>query len=1539
MSKTKTVEEKYKKMSQVEHILNLPDSYIGSIEKSESEQWVFENNTIIKKIINITPGFYKIFDEIIVNAIDHYIRLKNLENEGINKVTRIKVSINQETNTIEVYNDGDGIDIEKHKEYNIYAPELIFGHLLTSENYDKSEKKITGGKNGYGAKLTNIYSKEFIIETVDFNRKKKYIQKFENNMSIKGKPKITVSSMNPYTRITFKPDLERFDMKSLDNDILSLMYKRVYDISACTDSTITVSLNNTVITCKGFEKYINMYIGANRDNPRVYERINEHWEIAVSTSLDDKFEQVSFVNGIATTEGGKHIDHVSSKISKKLVDYLTSKKKKTEVKQNHIKDNMFIFCRCNIVNPSFSSQTKTQLTTVSTKFGTKFDVSDDFIEKIYKKTNILTKAISLSEYKLTSSLSKSDGKKKSIIRGIPKLDDAIWAGSKKSNECTLILTEGDSCSSNTPLLLRKDGLILIKTIDDINNSDWIDENGKLHSTSDYEIWSDKGWTNINYVMKHKVNKRMFKVLTHTGYVEVTEDHSLLNKHGREITPKECKVGNELLHSFPKFTENKLTIPNNLKDLKVKEIRKYASKANIQYYQKLKKDELISKLENIQNDYYLDINNINNDIQSDEAYVMGLFFTDGCSNIYEKNKVNSYYWAIDNTDLNLLEKSKNILEKYYDIEFKITIHDNSNKENHKQMYRLLAYGEKKIESYVKKYMNIFYDKNRCKKVSKLILNSNRDIRQQFFKGFYDGYDSNTEKSVKKRFDINGQIGAHGLFYLCKSLGYQVSINCRLDKPDIYILNLTSKYSYQQLNPNKIKKIIDLGIKECYVYDIETNNHHFQGGIGELIVHNSAKSFAVSGLSIIGTNKYGVFPLKGKLLNVRDATDKRVGENDEINNLKKILGLQQYQSGTNKAKIYKDVSELRYGSIMILTDADVDGSHIKGLIMNLFHYYWPSLLNINGFIKSMMTPVIKLIKKNDEKSFYTLGDFEKWQESNSLHGWKVSYYKGLGTSTSKEAKSYFKEMDKNLISYVKDDDIDSSINLAFNKRLTDDRKNWLKGYNKQDTISNKVLNVSITDFVNKDLIHFSNYDNERSIPSICDGLKPSQRKVIYVALLRNLKHDIKVSEFAGSVSENSAYHHGEASLFSTIISMSQNFVGSNNINLLEPKGQFGTRLLGGKDSASPRYIKTCLSQITKILYNEHDLNLLEYLEDDGSQIEPKYFIPILPMILINGTEGIGTGFSTKVPMYNPLDIINNLLLIMSNKPLIDMMPWYRGFCGNIIKEDNKILSKGLYKINKIKNLIEITELPIGTWTEDYKGYLEKITIDKSSDKKSQSSQYINNYIYEASESTVKIILSFPSDIFEKIINDKETLEKVLKIIDTKNTSITNMHLHDKNNCIKKYTTVNKILKEFYEIRLNFYDKRKIYLINKFKHELEILAAKIKFINGIIKDEINIYRKTDEQITKILIDYDLPELSINIDSEKNFDYLINMQIRSLTKKKIDELQKLYDSKTESFNIVTNTSIKQMWKNDLKEFKKQYILDLNSYENEAFGKIITNI
>ena len=736
-------------------------------------------------------------------------------------------------------------------------------------------------------------------------------------------------------------------------------------------------------------------------------------------------------------------------------------------------------------------------------------------------------------------------------------------------------------------------------------------------------------------------------------------------------------------------------------------------------------------------------------------------------------------------------------------------------------------------------------------------------------------------------------------------------------------------------------------------------------------DSAKAFAISGLTVIGNDKYGVFPLKGKLLNVRKlnmsskSDIEKLSKNEEIENIIKILGLKH-------KTVYEDTKKLRYGQVLILTDQDEDGHHIKGLLMNMLHRFWASLLKLD-FIQSMATPLIKAYKNGKNKEpevFYNIFELKKWEEKHDVSKYKLKYFKGLGTSSPAEAKECFKDYDKKVITYKTDDNkkdeeyksldsesddlskTDKAIILAFGDKQEDARKEWIKVYDENAYIDTKNKEVYYDDFINKELIHFSHSDNLRSIPDICDGLKPSQRKVLYSCFKRNLKQEIKVAQLAGYVSENSGYHHGEASLHGTIINMAQNYCGSNNINLLMPNGQFGSRRLMGKDHASPRYIFTELNKITDYIFRKEDEAILKFRIDDGDIVEPHRYYPIIPMVLVNGTEGIGTGYSSNVPLFNPLDIIKNLKLYLDNKKLCKLIPWYKKYDGEIKenkkkdKNKNEIIYydiKGKYEIIN-ENTILIKEIPINVSIENYKEKLENFLIVeekktakkdkknvKDTKKKNEDTLFIEDYKEIINkgmdEDTINIQITLKNNVLQKFIKNN-LIEKMFKLEST--ISINNMHLYE-NNVITKYNNPNEIIEKYSKIRLEKYEERRKYIVKYLENELEVLFYKKKYIQQVLDDEIIIKHQKRSEIINRLIELKYPELSISNGENKSYDYLTGFLLFSLTKEKIEELMNKYDNAKEELEFYKNTTAKDIWLKELKELEEVY----NEFINEKTVKV----
>ena len=945
----------YQKKTQREHILLRPEPYIGSTQADTRTSWVWDDaaQRMAVRTVTVVPGLLHLVDEILINAADNRHRASDgRSGKGSTQRRMSYIDIAITPSHITITNDGQCIPVLPHPVHHMYIPELIFGHLLTSSNYDDSQERLVGGRHGYGAKLVNIFSHSFTVEVQDEERQVRYRQQWRRNMSERDEPIVTPYSAlslttaqqrRSYTSVSFTPDLSHFHCDSLTPDTLAVLHRRAYDIAATVAShSVQVRLNGQPLSIQSFSDYVSLF-PVPSDTLPLWLRVGD-WEVAVCGLMGGgvgSVRDVSFVNSVQTSRGGTHVQAVSERITKLLVDQITKQHKQLtdSVTPTTVRQFFSLFINTLVPNPSFDSQTKESLITPIRSLPP-LTLPPAFVRQLLS-SQLLENIVEVCETKQSVELArklrqqKTAASKHRQLLSIPKLTDATLAGHPvHSHTCTLILTEGDS---------------------------------------------------------------------------------------------------------------------------------------------------------------------------------------------------------------------------------------------------------------------------------------------------------------------------------------------------------------------------------------------------------AKALVLAGLSELGRERWGVFPLRGKLLNVRDVGGSAMVKNEEIGQLITILGLEW-------GKVYEtvdDVRTLRYGGVMLMCDQDHDGSHIKGLFINLLHTFWPSLLRSPHFtfLHTFSTAIVKVRRGNTVHSFDSIKSYREWQQTMGAEAakWTVKYYKGLGTNTAEEGRAYFRHVDRHRVGFVwQGEDDDRAIEMAFSKSAADARKQWLQSYSSElsptylpppshgelqpESQAAATKYLAYREFINKELILFSHADNIRSIPSVMDGLKPVQRKILYAAFRRQLTADMKVAQLAGYVAEVSGYHHGEASVSGAIVGMAQQYVGSNNLPLLRAEGQFGTRHLGGKDAASSRYIFTKLDGLTRLLFDELDDALLAYRDEDGQTVEPDWYVPIIPMALVNGVEGIGTGFSTYVPSFHPLQLVRIIRRLLKGETVTEedeahrLVPWLRGHKGVVRAADSKgvWVSEGVAR--KVDDTtIEIGELPFGRWTQDYKDWL--------------------------------------------------------------------------------------------------------------------------------------------------------------------------------------------------------------------------------------------
>lgn len=1149
----------YQSLDQRSHVLHRPDMYIGTVKNvqcefygattiiqpteveetesvsqtvcasasSSSETGNNQTYIIDKQSGEINHGLHRIYVEILSNAIDNVWRSAG---KAV-KATKIKIDITPE-GRITILNDGDTIPVEIHPESGLYNPDLIFGKLLTSSNYDDNEERMTSGRNGLGGKVTNVFSREFSVKLFDPESGYQYEQTWTDNMASKTQPKLTRPKLkNGFTEVTFLPDYARFGVDGLSGDMHKLFLKNVIDTAMITG--VNVFFNGEKIPVKTMKDYALLY------RP-VQEREEMKKEVVVVDTPDScmvitsqprsEFSHISFVNGIETYHGGVHVDAWAEAILRPVLERINAKVKKggTPLTMKDVRPYFRMFLNCRLVNPTFTSQEKSQLGSPMVMDPSKF-IEQKHINAVMK-WSVIEDISDLLKTRELMAIKKTE-KKRGFVK-IPGLDSANLAGGKNFADCSLILCEGDSA--------------------------------------------------------------------------------------------------------------------------------------------------------------------------------------------------------------------------------------------------------------------------------------------------------------KTFAVKG----------------------------------------------------------------------IQTGVG----------------GRKGRDYFGIFPLRGKLLNVRNSNVASITKNTEICNVIRALNL-RYDVDYTDDEVF---STLSYGRIIILTDSDVDGYHICGLLINFFHKLFPTLLKRDpSFITCMRTPIVRLYMGKTDLPFYTLDDYHKWQHANPTKRGDLKYFKGLGTNNNREIETSF---GKKMIEFVADPQTDLKMDQVFHTSFSDYRKKWLSDYKpseERELVSkDPVQHLPISEFMDYEMIKFSIDNCKRSIANVMDGLKESQRKILYATFLKNLRFTgktMKVAQLSGFVAERTNYHHGEQCLFETITKMAHDFVGSNNIPLLYRDGQFGTRILGGKDAANARYIFTKLDALTRLIYRPEDDVLLEYIVDEGEKVEPEFYVPILPMVLVNGSKGIGTGWSSEVPCYNPVDLVEWIRVWIANQEMNneeeakypELHPWYRGFTGEIVQTSkNKYLSKGILTSSQGRTgivRVVVSELPIGVWTDTFKDDLDTLLEERK--------------IKSVKNNSTDVAVHLEIEEFK----DEDAMKCNLETLGlTQAIPLTNMVLFSSERQVKKYESIEEILQEFCKIRHLFYVQRKTATLKEWSEQLRILENKMRFLKEVMSGDLDIKNVEEAALLQKMRSAGYYESSSSTDENDTslggYRYLLGMNIRSFTKQRLEDLAAEIRSLTSRVTKLEGTSPSQLWLDDLLEFEMAY-------------------
>jgi DNA topoisomerase-2 len=1478
----KSIEETYKHYSDYEYILKRPELYVGECSvDTDHPRWVWSPQGRMQcRMCTYSPALFNVCDEILANARDNRYRRPECPMTWVSVEVRRRAPHNPSIGPwIRIRNNGRGIENVIHQDYGWYVPEMVFGMLRSSSNYDDTEGRITGGRNGIGAKVANIFSHLFFVETSDYKNGEKgtvYRQTWTQNMKNKTDAKITkkkaTKTPSDWTDIQFVPDVVRLGYPAVEEENVGLqdkdcpsgssvfeaqfdtflqwMARRTIDIAGVCPGVRTY-FNGTQFQFRSFHQYASLY-----DFPGVVSTSSG----AGSTPPDEKKEE----KGNSGTK--------EEKGALGALPPLVKKSPQKDEQQQHVApislEESMSSTNANIPKENIQNESKPEEHQHTNETEVKTEPAPD-----------------------GTALRQKEENRKDADETIAPIDKE-WQ--------------------------KKHGQVLYE---------WFrGEHSPQDSTSDASV----SWDIVVGALPYEYT---------------------LSPQGSPSSPE--------IQSSPHASDPRCL----LKGCK------------------------------------------------DVSFVNGIETTQGGTHVslVRTQKIGPSLMNELPKDLRASLTDRKLGKCLYFFINAVVVNPRFETQTKEKLTTPPSHFNYLSSSSSSSARDIPFSPDRMKSKAKACI-AKVDVSTK------------VRKAVEKTLQTEEK----------QASGRKKSMVRHPKLQDAQ-------------NAGRGAKAF-----ECTLF---------------LTEGDSAAAFARSGIDLLGTAYYGIFPLVGKVNNVRadNIQPKHVPKHEVINSIVEILGLDfSRRYDTLEAR-----RSLRYGRVLIMCDQDADGSHIKGLILNFFNWFWPSLFkpvtnsSSSYFLYQFITPYVKAKKKKkkqprtrqksllstndgidenkkededededehqddqdneknedtiesmhasrDELWFYSEPEYEEWRSARVTEGtmeqYAVKYYKGLGTSSDEEAREYFEHYNDYIIPFLyHGQSSDDALSMVFGKLNASKRREWLQRYVPGTYMTYHRAGMSIDSFVDTELVLFSWYDNERSIPSLVDGLKPSQRKILYGAVQKGLgtakSKELKVAQLSHMVAQATAYHHGEKSLNGTIISMAQEFVGSNNVPLFVPDGQFGTRHKGGEDKSDARYVFTYFQSYARTLFPSRDDSLVPREYEEDTPIEPKYYVPIIPTLLCNGCNGLGTGYRSDVPSFSPLQLIDLLLDRLGKNPNVtststrlleftpsdfeSVCPWYAGFQGTIVPKnvprskssenlntDNSpdysltlssiyptFLVRGKLTIEQDSHVeilpkkdanegadmvVRIDELPVKKWSDKY----EEDVIDKAWGKyvafveKLHSKKRVQ-FRVGLNQEGASYVRSLQEEKHKKSDYESDPLLRAFRLEDEITYSLCYAFTPDGKMC--KYSGPHDLFNAFTPVRLQLYETRRQAIIDDIADTCDRLRNIIAFLDDVIHHRLELRGQKKAELVESLRNrgYQVrrPAQYKNAASSEtarahDFDYLLQHNLWTLTQEIMQEKRDEYARMQVKYDeMVHRTTAVDLWCKELREVREAFVHYFSQREADTQG------